>query len=164
MATQDDKKEDTNISKSQTLEAFVGLWDDYADRSIGWGGFFVASMFGMYSLLGIIDAKVPGFMWVLVYFLLWGFGAYSLANFLWYFELSNCITEEVRCLCPDFKSKLQIMLNRNKRGFYSLMHSFSRWRERHPKLTSIILFSYYIGITWVPLFVVLFWLKSVPFF
>jgi len=158
-----EKSDDSEPATNRTLEAFIGLLDDYSDRSIGWGGFFVASMFGMYSLLSIADKLVPGLVWAIVYFFLWIFGGYSMLNFIWYFELANNITDEIRLLSPDFNRRLIEMLKRADKGVWSWLFWFARWRNRNPSLTIILLVTFYISITWLPFFLTL-WIKSIPFF
>jgi len=158
-----EKSDNVQPETSRALEAFLGLLDDYSDRSIGWGGFFIASMFGMYSLVSMVSKPVPGVVWAIVYFLLWIFGGYAMANFVWYFELANNITAEIRLLSPDFDRRLIKMLKRSDKGFWSLLCWFARWRARHPRLTIIILFVFYVCITWLP-FLLILWIKSIPFY
>jgi len=158
------KSNDENERNGRTLEAFLGLLDDYSDRSIGWGGFFVASMFGMYALLSVVGEPVPGIVWIAMYLLLWIFGGYSMANFLWYFDLTNRITAEIRMLSPEFQMKMNEMFEQSEKGIWFWMHKFARWRVVHPRFAIILFFSYYVTMTWLPLVVVLFWMKSVPLF
>ena len=159
------EKENTEKeANGRTLEALFGLLDDYSDRSIGYGGFFVASIFGMYSLLAVIERNIPGIVWIAIYSLLWLFGGYSMATFGWYLDLTNRITADIRNLSPDFRKKMNEIFKQSEKGVWFWMHRLASWRVRHPKLTIIVLFTYYVIMTCTPFVVVLFWMKSVPLF
>lgn len=159
-----EKADDRNEKNAETLQALLGLLDDYSDRSIGWGGFFVASMFGMFSLLTVLGKPVPGIMWIAIYFMLWVFGGYSMANFGWYLDLANKITAEIRILSPEFQKKMNGIFRQSERGLWSWMHKFAHWRVKHPTFTVILFFTFYAVMGWVPFLVVLFWMRSIPLF
>ncbi len=88
--------DDDSKLNQESMSFLIGLWEDYSNRYIGYGGLFAASTFGIYALMGINGHSILKLIYRLTFYILFFAGLISLIFSFRYVKLTHGITQYIR--------------------------------------------------------------------
>jgi hypothetical protein len=121
-----EKKKEPKPYVDRNLRAtrLAALLDFYSDRATAHASLFVASLFGLFSVLSIVDQLTGDYIWfsMVIYFLLAYSGYFTLVRFGFYAQIAHLITlgleekstfESVKFSTEKGKTNLDKKINSN---------------------------------------------------
>jgi len=141
----------SNNETDTEIAILSGLLDFYSNRAIAHASFVVAGIFGIYSILSLMN-KTSFWLYTLSYIALLIIDVYSFLNFGYYAELADTIRTKLENRCTG--RNLEITVEDRKR-LSLLSRQFYQFKSRHIRgnLKSIILLALWIVAVVLPSFI-----------
>lgn len=146
------------VGKPEKLTAKEALLDFYSDRAVAHASFFLASLFGLFTVLAITqNAQVNKWLWLIPYFLLFSLGVYTYSNFCYYAVLADSIRRNIQNESTINETMKNIGKEIVKGNFY--LKWFHILKKQSKNLFGagrlLLMGTIYSFIVWVPWFLVL---------
>jgi len=158
------------MRNEDTFKSLSIVQDFFSKRAVAHASFFVASMFGLFTILSFMERDVNrislAWNWNLrlsllsaTYWFIWLFGFYSLGNFGYYATLAQHAEEKIA------ENKDNEIINESKKGLGRILKWFYDFKSGHRKEglfgwvrkhNTIMFFLFYIVIGFFPFISIVF--------
>lgn len=118
------------------------LLEFYSDRAIAHASFLVACIFGLFTILSVMNnvfGKFSLLVWILLaitYWVLWSFGLYSLLNFGFFATVAQ-VSKEMITEGSDLEKDVMEKAKKMKRGIFRVFFNYKESEEALKKESSL---------------------------
>jgi len=133
--------------------SLAAILDFYSDRAVAHASFFLASFFGLFTVLSIGEKEI--FEWAFPYWILFSVGLYTLIRFAYYATFAHLIM--VRMRESDYRSG--VVIQEAEGRISPCLRKTQRLRERLSRRSSMWIIG---GVLYFALSLISFFLKFCP--